>query len=261
MLSLLILEINNIILCLWPGKYLWSQFPRLQKRRLRIIKTYVNILGFPSTASLLLRWSKEEKSLLMFNLANTLMVSLLDLAPFTLLALPGVGWFLPWIHSHRKKNYLLVVTDNNEVTPKQDEVKNFIKLLEIKWWLERDYARVSWIAATELWVLYYFISSSTFKKHKQGSVQSLFWEVSSSPDLDACSFFWNTAALFLMVRLWLFWTRKICCGYEVLDWRHRKLFNWMLQGMGPWCQGYLWPSWNTGKSGLGCNADHHLRVV
>lgn len=136
--SLLTAVINNIILCLWPGKYLWSQFPRLQKRRLKIIKTYVNILGFPSTASLLLQWSKGEKSLLMFNLANTLVVFQFDLALFTLLALPGVGWFLPWIYSHRKKNYLLVVMDNNKVRPNQDEVKNFIKLdmLEIKWWLE-----------------------------------------------------------------------------------------------------------------------------
>lgn len=62
-----------------------------------------------------------------------------------------------------------------------------------------------------------------FQKHKQGSAQPLFWEVSSSPDLDACSLFWNTAALFLMVRLWLFWARKISCGYEVLNWRNRKL--------------------------------------
>lgn len=70
----------------------------------------------------------------MFNLANTLMVFQFDLAPFTLLALPGVGSCLPQIRSHRKKNYLWVVTDNNKVTPKQDEVKNFIKLdmLEIK---------------------------------------------------------------------------------------------------------------------------------
>lgn len=81
----------------------------------------------------------------------------------------------------------------------------------------------------ELWFLYYFKSSSTFKKHKQGSAQPLFWEVSSSPDLDACSLFWNSAALFLMVRLWLFWARKISCGYEVLNWRNWKLsqFNAM----------------------------------
>lgn len=70
----------------------------------------------------------------MFDLANTLMVFQFDLAPFTLLALPGVGLYLPQICIHRKKKYLLVVMDNNKVTLKQDEVKNFIKMdvLEIK---------------------------------------------------------------------------------------------------------------------------------
>lgn len=72
---------------------------------------------------------------------------------------------------------------------------------------------------------FYIISKTSLlsEKHKQGSAQPLFWEVSSSPDLDACSLFWNTAALFLMVRLWLFWARKIFCGYEVLNWRNGKL--------------------------------------
>lgn len=70
----------------------------------------------------------------MFNLANTLMAFQFDLALLTLLALPGVGWFLPYICSHRNKSYLLVVMNNNKVTPEQDEVENFIKLdmLEIK---------------------------------------------------------------------------------------------------------------------------------
>lgn len=76
----------------------------------------------------------------MFNLANTLVAFQFDLAPLTLLALPGVGWFLPCICSHRKKNYLLVVMNNNKVTPKQDEAENFVKpdVLEIKLLLEEN---------------------------------------------------------------------------------------------------------------------------
>lgn len=132
----------------------------------------------------------------MFNLANTLVAFQFDLAPLTLLALPGVGWFLPCICMHRKKNYLLIAMNNNKVTPKQDEVENFIKLdmLEIKLLLEES--RSPTIA---LWFLYDYKSSSTFKKHKLGSANPLFWEVSSSLDLNAWSLFWNTAALFLMV--------------------------------------------------------------
>lgn len=62
-----------------------------------------------------------------------------------------------------------------------------------------------------------------FQKTQAAFNRPLFWEVSSSLDLNARSLFWNTAALFLMVRLWFFWTRKISCGWEVLNWRSRKL--------------------------------------
>lgn len=70
----------------------------------------------------------------MFNLANTLVAFQFDLALLNFLALPGVGWFLPFICSHRKTNYFFFMMNHNKVTPKQDEVENFIKLdmLEIK---------------------------------------------------------------------------------------------------------------------------------
>lgn len=85
---------------------------------------------------------------------------------------------------------------------------------------------------------FYIISKTSLlsEKHEQGSAQPLFWEVSSSPDLDACSLFWNTAALFLMVRLWLFWARKISCGYEVLNWRNGKLSQMHAMRDGPLMQ-------------------------
>jgi len=43
----------------------------------------------------------------MFNLANTLVVFQFELSPFTLFALPGVGSYLPQIHSHRKKKLFI----------------------------------------------------------------------------------------------------------------------------------------------------------
>lgn len=84
------------------------------------------------------------------------------------------------------------------------------------------------------------------KKHEWGSAQPLFWEVSSGPDLDACCLFWNSA-LFLMVRLRLFWARKISCGYGVLNWRNRKLSQMRVTRDGPLTQRLFWPLWNPGK--------------
>lgn len=84
------------------------------------------------------------------------------------------------------------------------------------------------------------------KKHEWSSAQPLFWEVSSGPDLDACCLFWNTA-LFLIVRLRLFWVRKISCGYGVLNWRNRKLSQTHATGDGPLTRRLFWPLWNPGK--------------
>lgn len=113
-------------------------------------------------------------------------------------------------------------------------------------------------------VVFYIIPKAALlsEKHEQGSAQPLFWEVSSSPDLDACSLFWNTAALFLMVRLWLFWARKISCGYEVLNWRNGKLSQMHATRDGPLMQKLPLSPAKCRKEGSGCiTGGHSCRVL
>lgn len=107
--------------------------------------------------------------------------------------------------------------NNNKVTPKQDEVENFIKLdmLEIKLLLEESQS-----PTIALWFLYDYKSSSTFKKHKLGSANPLFFQ----SGFECLELILKHCCIVSNGGLWLFWGRKISCGWEVLKWRSRKLF-------------------------------------